>query len=430
MHKQNPAANQPHDACCAKVAVCRLAESVGAQDDRMPILLIAIISMLAQQTLATVAKVGVPVLFKPLADDVGINPELVLLYTWFLACVGIVVMLGCGAFITRFGALRMTQIGCVLMAAGLLLLQFVVTPLAFALLVLAAVAFAISVGATLSTPASSQILAKYAPARWAPLVFSIKQTGVPAGVALASFAAPALAEAYGWRTAGLVLAVIALFIAVALQPCRRHFDAERKPSHSIKLAGLKETFLGVLGTPALRALATAAFAFIGLQAVFTSFTVVYLAEELGYSLTAAGAALGFATLIAAPGRIIWGWVSSTWISPNSLLIGLALAMSAGAIAMGQFDDSWSHAMIMSALLVVSGTALSWHGVLLSEIARLSAGQEVGRMTGGVLAFGTAGQVASPLIFGFGYWLYGYPGAFIAIALPALYVAVALLRDRR
>lgn len=396
----------------------------------MPILLVAIISMLAQQTMATVAKVGVPVLFKPLADDVGISPELVLLYTWFLACVGIVVMLGCGAFITRYGALRMTQIGCVLMAAGLVLLQFIVTPVALALLVLATVAFAIGVGATLSTPASSQILAKYAPARWAPLVFSIKQTGVPAGVALASFAAPVLAQTYGWRAAGLILAGLALVIAVALQPCRKVFDAQRKPAHPMKLASMKQTLVGVLNTPPLRVLATAAFAFIGLQAVFTNFTVVYLAEELGYDLTTAGAALGLATLIAAPGRIVWGWVSSTWISPNTLLIGLALAMSAGAVAMGQFDGTWSYSMVMSALLVVSGTALSWHGVLLSEIARLSKGQEVGRMTGGVLAFGTAGQVASPLIFGVGYWMYGYAGAFIAVALPALYVAFALLRDRR
>ena len=396
----------------------------------MPILLVAIVSMLAQQTMATVAKMGVPILFKPLADDIGISPELVLLYTWFSACVAIVVMLGCGAFITRYGALRMTQIGCVLMATGLMLLQFVVSPLALALLILAAIAFAIGVGATLSTPASSQILARYAPARWAPLVFSIKQTGVPAGVALASFGAPALADAFGWRTAGLMLALIALLIAIALQPCRKAFDAERKPSHPIRLAGMKETFLGVLRTPALRVLAMAAFAFIGLQAVFTNFTVVYLAEELGYSLQTAGAALGFATLIAAPGRIIWGWVSSTWISPSTLLIGLAIAMAGGALAMGQFDTTWTYAMVMAALLVVSGTALSWHGVLLSEIARLSAGPEVGRMTGGVLAFGTAGQVAAPLIFALGYWVNGYAGAFTAVALPAIIVAIALLRSRQ
>ena len=66
----------------------------------MPIVLLAVTAMLGQQTMATVAKTVVPVLFKPIADELGIPPELVLVYTWAFACVGIVVMLGCGPFIS------------------------------------------------------------------------------------------------------------------------------------------------------------------------------------------------------------------------------------------------------------------------------------------------------------------------------------------
>jgi MFS family permease len=391
------------------------------------LLIVAIIAMLAQQTFATAAKAGVPVLFKPVADEIGFSAELVLLYTWVFACVGILVMLGCGAFITRFGALRMTQVGCVLMALGLAGLATVTAPAWMALTGLCAVAGAISMGATLSTPASSQILARYAPLRWAPLVFSIKQTGVPAGIVVASFAAPYLSAEYGWRGAGLILAGGCIAIAIALQPCRREFDQDRKPKHPLTIASLRTTFLAVLNTPSLRDLAMAAFAFIGLQAIYTNFTVVYLAEELHYDLAQAGATLGFATLVAAPGRIFWGWVSSVWVTPRTLLIYLAIAMSIGCAAMGLYSESWSYWAIMTPLVVVSATALSWHGVLLSEIARLAPPGEVGRMTGGVLAFGTAGQIAFPIIFGLGYWLGDYIGAFLAVSLPAFATALIMLR---
>tara|TARA_B100001179_G_C18401834_1_gene322042 strand:- start:417 stop:671 length:255 start_codon:yes stop_codon:yes gene_type:complete len=73
------------------------------------------------------------------------------------------------------------------------------------------------------------------------------------------------------------------------------------------------------------------------------------------------------------------------------------------------------------------TALSWHGVLLSEVARISPDGSVGRLTGGVLAFGTAGQVASPILFGALYFPLGYQAAYLAVACPAAVVAVLMLR---
>jgi len=391
----------------------------------MPLLLVAIVAMLAQQTLATAAKTGVLVLFKPMADELQFDAELVLVYTWGFACVGITVMLGCGAFIRRFGALRMTQIGCVLMAIGLALLSTTAAPMILVVAILALVAATISMGGTLSTPASSQILARYAPARWAPLVFSIKQTGVPAGVVLVSFLVPLITTHYGWRAAGLFFAGLCLLIAVALQPCRKTFDQNRQPDYPLRFSSLADTFLAVLRVPGLRMLAIAAFAFIGLQSIFLNFSVVYLAEELGYELSVAGAALGTATLIALPGRVFWGWVSSVWIKPRTLLICLALAMIGASIALGLAEPEWAYWQVMLPLLVLSATAMSWHGVLLSETARLSPDDEVARMTGGVLAFGTAGQIGFPILFALGFALGEYAGAYAIITIPAIVAVIAM-----
>ena len=393
----------------------------------MPVLLLAVITMLGQQMIATVAKTAIPVLFKAIADDLGFDSQWVLVFTWVFACAGIVVMLGCGAYLIRYGALRMSQWGCVVMGAGLVLSAASFGGAWGALPVLAVVAVLVSVGVTVATPASSQILARYAPPRWAPLVFSVKQTGVPAGVVIASFAAPALALAFGWRAAAVVLGSVCILIALGLQPFRREFDADRRPDHPLTFGSISETFFLVIREPALRLLAGSAFAFIGLQAIYTNFTVVYLTERLGFTLAEAGTALGIATITAVPGRILWGWVGSTLVPPQLLLCVLAAAMAVGAAAMGFFDATWSYAAVLAPLLVISLTALSWHGLLLAEVARLTPGPETGRMTGGVLAFGTAGQIVFPLLFFAGYFAAGYLAAYVAVALPAALAGAALLR---
>jgi len=105
-------------------------------------------------------------------------------------------------------------------------------------------------------------------------------------------------------------------------------------------------------------------------------------------------------------------------------------MASSTALMGAFDVHWSHAAVLTVNCAVSLSVLSWHGVLLSEAARLAPAGEAGRMTGGILAFGSAGQIIYPAIFGAGYWLGGYGMAFVAIALPAAVVGTVLILRRR
>src|SRR5436190_10098512 len=48
--------------------------------------------------------------------------------------------------------------------------------------------------------------------------------------------------------------------------------------------------------------------------------------------------------------------------------------------------------------VLSATAMSWHGILLSETARLAPAGRVGAVTGGVLSFGQIGAFLGPSAF--------------------------------
>jgi MFS family permease len=392
----------------------------------MPILIIAIAAMLVQQTIATTAKLGMPAMFPTIAGDLGFDPKFALAYTFGYAVCAILVMAGCGGALKRWGALRTSQIGCVLMALGLSLAALMAQPW-FAIPPLVLAVIINSGGSTVATPASSQILAKYAPIKWAPLVFSIKQTGVPAGLAISGIILAPIAVAYGWRAALLGLALVCLLIAVLLQPLRAEFDADRDPTARPRFRDFPDTVREVLSTTELRGLAIASFCFVGMQAVFMGFSVTYLHEVLHYAVEEAGPLFGAAALVAVPARIFWGWVGSTVIRPRYLLACLAMMMGVSTAAMGAFADTWSETEIVAVFVVVSLSVLSWHGVLLSEAARLAKPGEAGRMTGGVLAFGSAGQVVFPLLFGAGLFIDGYQLAYIAIGLPAMFVGQMLAR---
>src|SRR5437763_5613723 len=108
--------------------------------------------------------------------------------------------MGCGSFIIKYGALRMSQIALVLLGGGMAVAAEGGLP------GFAASAVIGGGGAAVSTPTSSQLLYRVSPSRLAPLVFSVKQTAVPAGTLICGFIGPALAGALGWRGAVLTTA--------------------------------------------------------------------------------------------------------------------------------------------------------------------------------------------------------------------------------
>ncbi len=395
----------------------------------MPLLLLAVVAMLVQQTMATAAKTAVPVLFPAMAPVLGVASESVLVYTWIYSCMGMAVMAGCGTFIIRYGAIRISQVGGLLMAVGLGLAALAGLGSTVGLAMVIMGALLISAGSTSATPASSEILARYAPRNLAPIIFSIKQTGVPAGIAIAGALILPLSVWIGWQQALAVVAGTCLLIALGLAPCRATFDRDRRPEQKLAFGDLKETLLSVWRQPTLRAMAMAAFVFVGLQSIFTNFTVVYLYEQLNYSAVEAGAILGLSTLIAVPARIFWGVVASTLVPARILLALLAAVMALAAAAMGAFSPSWSQWQVTLVCIVLAMTALSWNGVLLSEVARLAPDGAVGRLTGGVLSFGNAGQLAAPMLFGAVFFVFGYQAAYMALGVPVLAIAVVMLRRK-
>jgi MFS family permease len=388
-------------------------------------LYVALGALTGQQALATAGRSTVPLIAAAIVADMKIDAALVGVYLAIQSVAGFLTTMASGGFILRYGALRMTQVGMAALGLGLLAVASAWLPM------LALGAFVGGLGQAISTPSSSHLLGRLAPPRLAPLVFSIKQTGVPAGLMLGGVVAPALVAAFDWRVA-LIAVAAACFLSVAgLQPLRARFDTDREPGRLLSPADIGANVKSVLADPALRGLCLAMFAFVGLQTLFTGFFVLYLVRGLGYDLERAGLVFAIAVAVAVPGRIFWGWLATRFMKPATLLALLAIAMSGSAVGAALIAPSWPTWAAALAATAMSMTAVSWHGVLLAEVARLAPAGRIGATTGAVLSFGDAGALTLPLLFSGALTLTGdyAPGFLIGGALTLIYGVLGLARRR-
>ena len=221
-----------------------------------------------------------------------------------------------------------------------------------------------------------------------------------------------------------------LMLAFLLQPLRAEFDQYRSPSHRISMRAVVHTVRAVLVHPRLRELALYSVSWVGLQAIYGAFLFAFLADGLGYAPETAGWVFAAGNVAAIGARILWGWVASRFVNARVVLGWLAMVMGAAGIATAHFDAGWPVVAIAAVAVVYAGTAISWHGVLLAEIARLAPVDRIGAMTGGVLLFTSTGIMLYPLFFGMILEATGsYALGFLIAALPALYTGLQMLLRR-
>jgi len=376
--------------------------------------------MFLQQTFISLGRALPAVIAPAIIGDLKYSAAWVGIYFTLSASASLVSQLGCGGFIVRYGAMRMSQLSLVMVAVGNALAVFG-TPLMLALSAIVAGA-----GGAVSTPASSHLLGRCAQPKYLPLVFSIKQTAVPAGMLIGGMLGPLLVVSMGWRGAMLVSAAASAIFAVMLQPLRARFDDDRVPTRELRLSDFGTTYAAVTGSRDLRNLSLACLAFNGTQAVVTAYFVVFL-TTIGYSLVAAGFLFSVAVAVAVPGRILWGWLGSGHVKPRVIMAGLAFGMAASVATFGLCGAGWPAVLVGLVASVLSLTALSWHGILLAEAAR-EAPHMRGAVTGGVLSFGQVGALGGPLVYSALLGITGSYGlGFVVCALPALLVGMRLIR---
>ena len=380
----------------------------------------------AIQAMVSMALLTLPAMAPVAAQGLGVPPALVGAYVALCYLAAMLSSLIGGTLVRRLGAIRVSQLGLALCAIGLLLCAVPWLP------AVALGALCIGAGYGPITPASSHLLALTTPAHRMALVFSIKQTGVPAGGMLAGALVPGLSLWLGWQGTLAVVAGVCAVCAVLSQPLRAALDADRQPSQALARGALFRPVGMVLGHRSLAVLAACSFLFSAVQVSVTAYMVTYLNGSLGMTLLAAGAALSVSQLAGVVGRIAWGAVADRGLGPRNTLMLLAVLMIVGSVLTALLQPGWPTALIWAIVALLGASAIGWNGVYLATVARQAPPGQAATATGGTLMFTFMGVVLGSPAFGA---LAGFSGsyrlAFAALALPAaLALGLLLWRARQ
>lgn len=375
---------------------------------------------LAVQTLVALAVYCAPVMAPVAGPALGFSASAV---GYYIAAVYFGSMIGsaaAGGWIARFGPIRASQAGLALCLAGLALAASALPPLVLL------GGFVVGLGYGPTTPASSVMLVRAAPPSVFALVFSIKQTGVPAGGVLAGLLVPLLILAFGWRWGAVAIGIACMVLALAIGAVRGRYDLELDPHAPISLRSAFAPVRMVLADPGLRPMCVAGFVYGGVQITLVTYLVTFLVEGFGLSLVLAGLVMAASQVSSVVGRVLWGVLADRVLARRTMLGLLGLGMGASSLAALGADPAWPRGLLFAYAAVFGATAVGWNGVWLAEIARV-APRTASQATGGCLFFTFLGVVVTPPTFNLVLSLAGsYSVAYAVFALPALAVGVWML----
>ncbi len=369
-----------------------------------------LIATLFIQAMVSMALLTLPVMAPVAAKELAVSPALVGIYVAITYAGAMFSSLTSGTSVTRFGPIRVSQLGLVLCAAGLCLCAVPWLPST------GLGALLIGMGYGPITPSSSQILARTTPAHQMSLVFSIKQTGVPVGSMLAGAIVPTLMLGIGWQLSLISVALVCLISALLSQPLREAMDNQRQPHVQLKLSTLLAPIRMVLSHRTLATMAGCSLMFSMVQVSLTTYLVTYLHDDLAYGLVAAGLLLSITQVGGIVGRIVWGYVADHFLSSQKMLAALASTMGVCAAATPLLLPVLNNYGVWALLLLFGASAIGWNGVYLAEVARQAPEGKASVATGGTLTFTFLGVVLGPPLFGGLSTVFGHYGAgFYALA---------------
>lgn len=382
--------------------------------------------VLIYQTAVVAAVQTAPVLTPFAALGLGIDPELIGLFTAIIFAVALISSTGTAGFVARWGSFAGASASLVVVALGALSLALAQ---GLGLVILGAVLIGIGYGPV--NPIGSRLLNRFALGRHRNLVFSFKQSSVAIGGAAAGFVLPVIVLISDWRMAAASAMGLAIFVA-CLSPfvgSKLGNDGLAEVSMRFKLpfAPARE----LMADPVQRGLGIAVFAFSMAQFGFMS---VYIAMIWSQSeLRPEGAALMLSLAMTASifGRLYWGWRADEG-RPRQVLSLLAWSGTALLILLLFLGPSWPWVAIALVSIVLGFVPMGWSGVLLAEVARAgeARGGSAGVLTAtaGTMVFAYLGGLFGPALLSLSALVVGsYTPGIICLAI-AFAISAVVVRE--
>ena len=218
----------------------------------------------------------------------------------------------------------------------------------------------------------------------------VRQTAVPIGGFAAALALPPIDDAWGLRTALLVIAgalLSASIVAATLMvegPIRTVDDETDALRHPVRDRRIWR-------------IASGSSLLIVTQIVLTGFVVLFLESQRDFSHGAAGAVLAGMNVVAIAGRLVAGRLSDRRDSRVGLIlrIALATAVSVGISAALVGGPDW---LLCAALVVGGGLSMSWNGLAVAATVETVGPGRAGAALGVQQTMLQSAVVIAPLAF--------------------------------
>jgi MFS family permease len=387
---------------------------------------LALSGTMAVQLLASLCLSAAAVMAPVVAPSLGIAPSAVGVFVGCAYLFAMVVGLGSGGWVPRWGAMRVSQAAMGVIALGMAAAT-AGQPLA---LLLAAVLVGAGYGCT--NPAAAALLAFHAPARSPGLFFSLKQAAVPIGVTLAGLLLPVGLALFGWRATAWLAVLACILVVIWFGPLAARLEPPRGDAVRPAGPGWLSSLRQAVGAPALRRLSLMSLAYAMTQQGFLTFVVSLLHLQLGVPLAAAAGLLAASQVGSTLMRVALGHVADRWVRPRLLLAGIGLLMSLGCLALGLLPTSASLPLLALVVVACGTTAAGWNGVFFAELVRNVRREDMAATAGGTQFFTFAGGMAGPLLFSqLVRWTDSYASGYLLLAaVSALAAAGMLLPVRR
>ncbi|MFK7963130.1 MAG: MFS transporter [Burkholderiaceae bacterium] len=352
---------------------------------------LALWATLVVQTLTAMTLALPPVLAPAVAPLLGYEVE----HVGFLVGAAYIPAMFSGllgsSYVPRYGALRLSQLAMVLCAVSLALM----TVGSMAAFLMAAALLGVGYG--LTNPTSAKILGEHTPANRRGLIFSLKQTGVPLGIALAGSAGAWLFATFDWQVTLWIAAALCVLVALSLQPTVTTFDRQLEPGRVLNAKALFAPLAEVLSISLLRRLAFVSLIYAFVQVSVVTFLVAHLHLTFGLPLTLAAGALAAAQVTSVIARPFWGWCADKSGRPALLLGLLGLGSALTCLALALLPAQAPLAAILAASLCCAATAIGWNGVFYAELITQAGPGKLATVTGAVQFLTFMGAMLGPIV---------------------------------
>src|SRR4051812_4979583 len=359
---------------------------------------------------------GVAVLVPQLRAEYGLSLTQVGVLLAAASAGMVLTLLAWGLLTDRVGERVVVALG--LGAAGLAFVAAATLPsygVVFALLTLAGM-----FGASVSAASGRAVMGWFA-AEERGFALGIRQTAVPLGWAVAALALPPIVHA-GGLSAGLAALGAGCLAGAAV--------GVRPLPAPPRFAGAELDVGRPLRDPRLWRLSAGSTFYVGVQIALTSFVVVFLHDERGFSLTEAAAVLAVISILGGALRILLGRLSDRLASRVVPLRAVGVVLAASVALTAVLSDA-PNALLVPALIAAGAISCAWNGLSFTAAAELAGRGKAGAALGfqqTALAVGSA--VATPpfaWLVSVTSWRAGF-AALAALPLLGLWIFGPLARD--